>query len=81
MPAFLETMVETAKNQEEVLTKLGGYKAYEYTFNKHDLAKDTLPYEVIVKGDTAYLLIRGYATKKKDDWVPVIKDSTFHSYE
>jgi hypothetical protein len=81
LPAFLETMVETAKNQEAVRTRIGGYKGYEYTFNKNNLAKDTLPFEVLVKGDTAYLKITGYATKRAEEWVPVTRDSTFHAYE
>ncbi|MGY2134904.1 hypothetical protein ACW9KT_21920 [Hymenobacter sp. HD11105] len=81
LPAFLDTMVETAKQKEDVMTRIGGYQGDEYTFNKNNLAKDTLPYEVIVKGETAYLKITGYATKRAEEWVPVTRDSTFHSYE
>ncbi|HEX8657538.1 MAG TPA: hypothetical protein VF690_08395 [Hymenobacter sp.] len=80
LPDFLDQMVESAKSNKRIDRTIGGFKSFEYTFNEKDLDKDTLKYEVIVKGETSYLKMSGYATKKDGEWSPSKIDSTYTSY-
>lgn len=77
LPEFLDEMTESAKNSTYVKSKIGDYTSYEYTFNKKDLKKDTLKFNITVIGDRATLTLNGFALKKADEWVPIRTDSSF----
>jgi hypothetical protein len=77
VPDFLGEMVEAAKESPAVTRKLGSYQGYAYEYNEKDLVKDTLAYQIEVRGATAQLTLTGYALKQGDSWLPVHIDTLY----
>jgi hypothetical protein len=76
-PPFLNEMVETSKESPIVLKKIGEYQGYEYTFNEHDLDKDTLKYKFSIRGTEGEMALNGYAINKNGKWMPDKIDTVF----
>ncbi|WP_375434857.1 hypothetical protein [uncultured Hymenobacter sp.] len=77
-PAFLLEAVDQAKRAELVLSRTGPIYAEEYSFNRHDLSKDSLPFYIRLQGEKAAVLIKGWATPhRKAEWKIVKSDTSF----
>ncbi|MBF9239860.1 hypothetical protein I2I05_20880 [Hymenobacter sp. BT683] len=81
-PPFLVDMEEHLAENPRVVARIGeGAENFEYSYNNHDLEKDTLPYSFSMSGSLGRLRIEGYALKKQNQWVPVKADTLFTSSE
>jgi uncharacterized membrane protein (DUF4010 family) len=74
---FLFQMVDAAKQSTQVARRLGEVSSWTTEYNEHDLARDTLPFKVVLSGANSALTIRGLAVKRNDEWVAVKMDSTY----
>jgi len=74
-PKFFNDTINVLKEDQELMSSIGGFSSFEYKFNKNDLKKDTLPFQIIIKGKEGYLLYRGLAIKNQSSkWVVEEKD-------
>ena len=74
-PKFFDNIIENSKNDSRLMEQIGGYKSFEYSFNKNDLKKDTLDFEIKLIGNKKNALFVGRALKNPDKrWVVTEKE-------
>ncbi|MEM6816795.1 MAG: hypothetical protein AAF600_20805 [Bacteroidota bacterium] len=62
-PELFPTIVEDYKMNSKLMNVLGGYRTYEYFYNKNHLKKDTLKFQIKIIGRDKSLMCTGYAIK------------------
>lgn len=68
-PAILNEKVDTLKNDSLLMTEIGGYRKYEYTYNEKQLSSDTMQFEIIIYGSRRNLINRGQAIRNiRNEW-------------
>jgi hypothetical protein len=77
VPPFLAEMEERLPTNPYIVTRLGENARFEDTYNENELLKDTLNYTFSLHGSKGTIHIKGAATKKQGNWVPIKSDTTF----
>lgn len=69
-PPFILQKLETLRNDKTLLDSIGGYRTFEYFFNKNDYKfGDTLSYRIVIKGRSKNATYEGFQKKNdKNEW-------------
>lgn len=73
-PSFLKETVDELQLEKDLMDSIGGFKSYEYSYNKNDLEKDSLDFQIILRGKTSNLFYEGMAVKTNSEWLIVKKE-------
>ncbi|MBT1711414.1 hypothetical protein KK062_24440 [Fulvivirgaceae bacterium PWU5] len=76
-PPFILEKLESMQQDESLLDSIGGYRSFEYFFNKNDYQLgDTLSYRIVIKGGSRDAIYKGFQAKNdKGEWE--LKKGTF----
>jgi heme-degrading monooxygenase HmoA len=69
-PPFILKKLESMQKDESLLNSIGGYRSFEYYFNKNDYKfSDKLSYIIVIKGKSADAIYKGLQEKNdKGKW-------------
>ena len=74
-PSFFEEIINEYKNDEKLMISIGGFKSFEYEFNKNELKEDTLNFSITLIGKEKKLVCTGKAFKdNRKEWSIIKKN-------
>ena len=78
-PEIIQNAFEEARTSNKVLSKTGKIVSYEYTYNEHDLDKDSLKFHITLVGENAEAAIDAIAVKDSRKAWKICKSDTVFS--
>jgi len=82
-PEELEYLLNSTRDNDSLVRKIGGYKSYELSYNyRLRDAKNNYPFDVTVFGQNAYLNFKGFSqfNHEKNMWLIIKVDTLFKKY-
>ena len=76
---FLDNLISSLKENKDILSKTGKIVNYEYSYNENDLKKDTVPFNIRLRGERKVLEYTGIAVKKDNKWEIINEDTVYRN--
>lgn len=77
-PKLFDVILEEKKSDNNLMSKIGGFKSYQYRYNKNDLDKDTLEFEIVIIGGTENHVLKLASFRDENgDW-QIYEDRKVH---
>ena len=76
-PPFLVDMWDHLPENPRMVARLGEDALPQYAYNVWQAEGDSLPYSFSLDGEKGSLQIKGYALKRRGQWVPIKADTVF----
>ena len=72
-PGFFKEEIKNFKENKDLMDRIGGYRTYEYSYNKNDLKTDTLKFKILIIGKNGEIICNGIAVKNSQNRWQIIK--------
>lgn len=76
-PAFLDTKVVELQNDSLLMNNIGGYRSFQFSYDKSTPEIDTIGFKITIFGRTANLVNKGRAIKDSEKSWKVIEDEIY----